>query len=181
LSIHAGFFVELSPGDLGNDISSDVFYNVDKCTERFYQSYTKLNRLATEHGVAMYLENNVINSSNFARFRANRGFMMTDSTSILEMKKQLDFNLLLDLGHLYVSCRSLGKEFISEMEILAPYAEWFHISSNDSYSDLHIPLLSGCPIADAYFRFADSGVDITLETNGTLEDISASFDVLLNR
>lgn len=174
LSIHAGFFLELSPEELGGEVHTKVEYDVEQGLDRFCLAYEGLCRMAKEYGVTMYLENNVMDSANFERSGRRTLVMMVDSESILTLKKRLNFNLLLDLGHLYATCYSLRKDFETEAERLAPYVEWFHLSNNDSTADQHRPLTEDCAVVKMFRRMEHEKKNITLETKGSLEEIAQS-------
>jgi sugar phosphate isomerase/epimerase len=178
LSIHAGYYMELSTKDMGNKISSRIFYDIDECINRFCSAYEKLKLLAEKNGVTMYIENNVFSGANSELFDGSQSFMMIDSASILSLKDRLNFHLLLDLGHLYISCRSLSLSFENELAVLAPLSKWFHLSSNDSFSDQHKPLSSSCPITKAYFEYAHKGVNVTLETKGSIKQVMGSYKMI---
>ena len=179
LSIHAGFFIDFMPEELGKTIQSSVIYDIDECIERFCESYDALTRFAGEHGVTMYLENNVVSYGNFEQSGNISNFMMDNSSTIIDLSKRLEYNLLLDLGHLFVSCNSLGKDFETEVKILVPYTKWFHISENDAFSDQHKRLLPDGPVTNAYFQYKKPDINITIETRGSPEELLSSYDILM--
>ena len=178
LSIHSGFFLELSPDELGSRVRTKIEYDISEGTKRFCDAYERICGLAREHGVTMYLENNVMDYDNFERGGRRTLVMMVDSASILALKKQLDFNLLLDLGHLNATCYSLRKDFEQEARLLAPYAQWFHLSNNNAVADQHQPLTEDCAVTKIYRSIARSGCNVTLETKGSMEKITESYRIV---
>lgn len=178
LSIHAGYYVELNTEDMGNKVSSRTFYDTNECVDRFCSAYENLNLLSEKLGVSMYIENNVLSGVNSEILGSSPSFMMIDSTSILELKSRLNFHLLLDLGHLYVSCKSIGLSFENEVAALVPLSKWFHLSSNDSFSDQHDPLSADCPVTRAYLEYAKKEVNVTLETKGSAKQIMESHKLI---
>jgi len=177
LSIHAGFMMELSTKDLGNEIETEYLYDYNDSIERFCSAYKKLHKLAKQNNITVYLENNVLSKENFQKYGRDC-LMMIDSIAILELRKRLEFNLLLDLAHLYVTCNSLGNSFENEVRALTSFAKWIHISSNDSLFDQHKPLTPECPITNVCSKFIKPEIKLTLETKGSLDEIIGSYNIL---
>lgn len=178
LSIHSGFFLELSPEELGNNVHTKIEYDIKEGLKRFCEAYSQISYMASQYGITMYLENNVMDSVNFERNGRRTLVMMVDSDSILELKKKLKFHLLLDLGHLYATCYSLKKDFYKEAKRIAPYVEWFHLSNNNAIADQHLPLTEKCAIVNIYKEIAKPNNNITLETKGTLAQIEESYRII---
>lgn len=178
LSIHSGFFLELSPEELGNSVHTKIEYDKKEGLKRFCAAYNQISYMANQYGITMYLENNVMDSVNFEKSGRRTLVMMVDSESILELKKELNFHLLLDLGHLYATCYSLRKNFYAEAKRLAPYIEWFHLSNNNAIFDQHLPLTENCAVVDIYKQISQPNSSITLETKGTLAQIEESYRII---
>lgn len=178
LSIHSGFFLELSPDELGSEVHTKIEYDIEQSTDRFCEAYEEIRMLAKAQGIEIYLENNVIDSANFERLGRRALAMMADSDAILALKKRLDFRLLLDLGHLNATCYSLRKDFETEAKILAPHVEWLHLSNNNAIADQHRPLTGDCAVAAIYRSIAHPGDNVTLETKGDLEEIAESYRIV---
>lgn len=178
LSIHAGFLFETSPDCLGGLIQPIALYNESDAYKRFVQAYKKIQERCFEYQIRLYLENNVLSLANYRSFGNNNLLMMTDKDTILKMRELLDFDLLLDLAHLRVSCTALGIDFASQCQELIPIAKWFHISENDSLCDLHAPLREGSVLHRMGLEARNTGYNVTLETNGTIRDILESIELL---
>ena len=93
--------------------------------------YKTLNK---NKNIKLYFENNVLSKKNLERFKTNP-FLLTDTNSFRELKKSIDFNLLLDLAHLKVSCKSLNLNFYDEANSLIKETDYLHISGNDGNHD----------------------------------------------
>ena len=104
--------------------------------------------------------------------------MMTDSCNINRIRERLDFNLLLDLGHLFVSTKTLNKDYAEECNDLMKQAKWLHISDNNGVMDQHLPLTENSPILQQYYSLGNKAIDITLETCGEISEIIKSIDLL---
>ncbi len=171
LSIHAGFYVEIAPKEIGKELSSDIVYDKVKALDRFCSAYEMLNRLCRDNGIKLYLENNVLNQGNYERFGKKNLLMLTDYETFEELRQQLEFELLLDLGHLHVSSNTLKKNYDKQCECFAPFAKWLHLSENNGVVDEHRPLCKESRIMRAYRNFFDRNVPVTLETNGSIQEI----------
>lgn len=178
LSIHAGFLVEIYTDEIGKKLNCCTIYDEKKVYERFCMAYEYIAKLCAENNISLYLENNVLSAENYQEFRNQNYMMMTDFTSILKMKGQLRFNLLLDLGHLYVSCKTLGLDYSKECENLKKYTKWIHISENNGITDEHKPLVENSEILKAFYKLYHSSIHTTLETSGNIDDILASIKLL---
>ena len=178
LSVHAGFMVEISTDEIGKRLNDRVIYEEDKAYDRFCTAYCFLSRLCAENGIEVFLENNVLSAENYKSFGYHNYMMMTDYDSIMRMKKQLNFNLLLDLGHLHVSANSLGLDFVQECNMLRNDIRWLHLSDNDGRIDEHRPLRKESEIVREFYKIYDSHIPVTLETIGSAAEILASIDAI---
>lgn len=180
LSIHAGFLIEIGTDEIGNKLSNKVIYDENKAYDRFCSAYEHIADLCIENGIVFFLENNVLSLENYTEFDYNNYLMMTDYTSIIRMKKQIDFNLLLDLGHLHVSSNTLGLSYAEECKKLENHIKWLHISENNGISDEHKPLKSDGEIMSEFGKMNCQNINITLETIGSIEEILSSIVMIEN-
>lgn len=171
LSIHAGFYVAVSPEQIGKELNAAVCFDHNKSLDRFCESYKMLEHLCEKNGIVLYLENNVLNPSNYERFAGRNLLMLTDFETYEELKAKMDFNLLLDLGHLHVSAKSLCKDYLEECKKFAPHVKWIHLSDNNGSFDEHKPFSEKSEILTSYQQFWDDSLPVTLETNGNVDDI----------
>lgn len=178
LSVHAGFMVEVGTDEIGKRLNGRIVYDEKSAYERFLYAYQHILKLCTASGIELYLENNVLSAENYEEFENHNYLMMTDYDSIMEMRKQLDFNLLLDLGHLHVSAKTLHINFQNECSKLKKYVKWLHLSENDGVSDEHRPLREGSEILQEFRKIYVQGMNVTLETTGSIDDILKSVELL---
>lgn len=178
LSVHAGFMVEVGANEIGRKLSSGIVYEEDSAYERFCNAYEHILKECTKNGIELYLENNVLSAENYEEFEYHNYLMMTDYSSILKMREKLDFNLLLDLGHLHVSAQTLRRDFRDECSRLKKYVKWIHISENNGISDEHKPLKAGSEILEEFHKVYVQGLNVTLETIGNIEDILESMKLI---
>ena len=177
LSVHAGFFVEINSEQIGKSLNSAIIYDRQEAYDRFCSAYKELVAEAQKAGIAVYLENNVISSVNYQNFGRENYFMMTDWESICEMREKLNFNLLLDIGHLYVSSHTLMLDYKHQVQMLCDQVKWMHVSDNDGITDQHLPLKEDSDIVWAlrYLKHKHPEIDITLETTGDISGILSSY------
>lgn len=178
LSIHAGFLVEIGVDEIGHKLSNRVVYDEESAYERFFAAYESIEKMCAENNIRLYLENNVLSRENYRRFGFQNHMMMTDYASIVRMRECLKFNLLLDLGHLHVSAKTLGLDYVEECNKLKEYVRWIHISENNGIFDGHKPLIRNSVIVNEFKKMYDPEVDVTLETSGDISEIRHSIEII---
>lgn len=178
LSVHAGFFIEIGAKEIGKKINSRIIYDEDDAYDRFCAAYKYIDKLCGENGITLFLENNVLSAENYAEFESHNYFMMTDYASIMKMRERMDFNLLLDLGHLHVSANALGLDYAQQCGWLKEYIKWIHISENNGIFDEHKPLKGESNIVKEFDKVYASPMNVTLETVGSIEEILASAEII---
>lgn len=171
LSIHAGFLIEISVDEIGKKLKCETVYDEDKAYDRFCTAYEQIAKMCLENGIDFYLENNVLNVASYEEFKEHNYMMMTDYDSIMKMKRQINFNFLLDLGHLYVSSNTLGRDYAQECEKLRKHVEWIHVSENNGICDEHKPLKKGSAILEEFYKMYAEPINVTVETVGSIEEI----------
>lgn len=181
LSIHAGFFVEVSPATIGKSIGIDKIYDREKAENYFIENYQCLEREAKKSGITLLLENNVLSQQNYENFGGQNYFMLTDFVEYDSLQKKMPFQFLLDLAHLYVSCHALGLEYESEVERLIKNASWLHISENAGIVDDHGLMREDSMIMRQLMKHKAGDIPITMETKGTLEQVVDNYHMVLEK
>jgi len=136
-SLHAGFFMDISAHEVGKELSLSKKYPKEMAIEKFCYGYNLIKSKAK--GLKLYIENNVLSTNNLKLYKKNP-FLLTHSTEFFELKNIIDFNLLLDIAHLKVSSNALKIEFEKELDQLAQYSDYFHVSDNDGFADTNSPI-----------------------------------------
>lgn len=132
-SFHAGYYCNMSMKDFGNKIHDTKLYDRALSTERFIRAYKLIQKKS--QGTNCYIENNVLTKENYARFNNQTPFMLLTYEDYVRLKKRISFHLLLDIGHLKVTCQTLGLDFPSELRRLISESDYLHISDNDGLQD----------------------------------------------
>lgn len=180
LSVHAGFLVEINESEIGKKLGGSVVYDEKEAYERFCTAFNYIKKLCMANNIKLLLENNVLSAENYQQFDYHNYMMMTDYDSIMKMREMLDFSLLLDLGHLYVSTNTLSLDYSKECSELKELVKWIHISENNGIFDEHKPLIESSKILSEFSKLYYSDIDVTLETVGNIEDIVKSVALIEN-
>lgn len=134
LGFHAGFLNQVTVTQLGNEIKLDEFKNATSARARFRQAYFQLQSLASDSGIQLYVENNVLSRRNYESFGGRNLLMMCNSDEIVEAYES-GVAVLLDLAHLKVSSSSLGLRFEDELRRVWKTSDYLHLSDNDGHED----------------------------------------------
>lgn len=175
-AFHAGFFIDILVKEIGKDVRCQDVADPVSSTARFIDAYKILK--ANTAGVKLYIENNALSKSNKERFGRNP-FMLLNAQDILDLKRAIDFNLLLDVGHLKVSCVSLGLNLEKELAALMPMTDYIHISDNDGTADQNRRLSRDSDLWRALGCFNLKDKTITLEVYEGLDAVKESYDLLM--
>lgn len=178
LSLHAGFLVEIGTDEIGKKISGHLVYDEGEAYTRFCYAYEHIADLCKKAGIKLYLENNVFSWGNYESFGGMNYFMMTDYQSIRKMQGMLDFDLLLDLAHLYVSSKTLKLDYFDQCKKLEGYVKWLHVSGNEGRRDEHKPLNDNSDIMKVYKKIKSNDINVTLESKGNIEEIKRSIRII---
>ena len=177
VSFHAGFFVDISSAEIGRGLSMSAISDRDSALTRFCQGYLEVERLSS---LPVYIENNVYSWSNQKIFGSKCPFMLTSYEDFIEFKERLDFHFLLDLGHLQVSCHSLGLDFTEQLSRLIPFADYLHLSDNDTLEDRHKRISRQGKLFKALQGLDVKNKVISLEICEGLEGLKESYDLVKN-
>ena len=140
-SFHAGFLLDPKLSDLGNDIKSRSILPKEKALDLFLERVNMISKKAREHGVDLMIENNVLTKSNLNHFNQNPFLMVDTEDCIYVMKNTPDnVNLLIDLGHLNVSSKSLKFDSINFLKNCSNWVKGYHFSDNDGVKDQNYPI-----------------------------------------
>ncbi len=126
---------------LGKRLEKIRITNRDQAIHIFVDSIQKLNKYAKEKNVKLLIENNVITKKNLRIFKQNP-LLMCDDVEVKKILNKLpnDVGLLLDVGHLNVSSKTLGFDRIKYIKSLKKKIIAAHLSENDGIEDLNSPI-----------------------------------------
>ena len=138
-SFHAGFVSDpvgfgstsfVFPPRPGRDAERFAF-------DRFVGALREVNRVASDLGVQVLIENNVCSPE-------LRGSLLLQTAEefvkLFEAVASLDLGILLDTGHLNVSAMTLGLDRLAFVNLLKGQIRAVHLHDNDGRSDAHLPV-----------------------------------------
>ncbi len=181
LSVHAGFYIEVSANEIGKELSDTVKYDKSESRKRFCNGVRMLQKKTCEINARFYVENNVISKSNYERLNRCNNLMMTDYDSLQELKEILNFDFLLDLAHLKVSCNALGLNYNNQINKMKKYVKWIHISENNGIEDSHGLIDFNGEIYSSLKNIYDDCMNVTIESKGSVEEVAAVYRELERR
>lgn len=95
-----------------------------------------------------------------------------------ELRKVLDFNLLLDVAHLKVSSHTLSLNFEEELSHMLQASDYVHISDNDALHDLNHSLTKNSELLTMMQHHDLHNKDFTLEIYDNINKIKESYTLL---
>lgn len=139
-SFHAGFRLSPQPTELGEKLVKRELLNKKVAWEIFSNNVEIIKKYSNEKGVDIFIENNVIGEKNKKSFLENP-FLFTDSSELCSIENLVNGNILLDVGHLKVSCKNLNLNFEDEFCKISKKCKYYHISNNNGLEDQNAHIL----------------------------------------
>lgn len=177
-ALHAGYYIDIKSSEIGKRISRQDIYTYEKSTDRYFEALQQLRDFNA--GITIYVENNVFSDTNRKTFPDQNPFMLTHLEEYLRLRGKYDFQILLDLAHLKVSCRSLGLDFQTEAHSLLKQTDYVHISDNDALHDQNLAIKNTSDVIKTLKKSDMVDKTTTLEIYEDMEKIKNSFDVVNN-
>ena len=171
---HAGFYVDISVDEIGKAISANNLSNTKQAYERFCNGFNLIKSESKE--VEIYIENNVYSKTNFDIYGLQNPLMLTSPAEYKELQQHIDFKLLLDVAHLYVSSQILGFDFDSHLDQMIMETDYIHLSDNDGYHDQNAAFTSDSKLLNKLNKKHLKNKTITLEIYTGLNSLRKSFD-----
>lgn len=163
-SFHAGYLIDPKPSELGFQLKSRALLNRNSAVTRFVDRVNVLASEAQSMGIHLFIENNVLNKLNFEGFGINPLLMVEPSECVQIMNATADnVSMLLDVGHLKVSAKTLEFEMHEMFERCSQWIRALHVSENDGSSDTNQPMQSD----DWFWKHIATAMDfVTVEVYG---------------
>ena len=177
-AFHAGFFLDIKVSEIGKKITKENLYDKDKAIQRFCNGYAVLKKLADTLDIKLYIENNVFSQTNYKTYNSENFFMMTNSKEHDELKKQIDFSILLDVAHLKVSSNTLSLDFEDELKYIISKTDYIHISDNDALHDINNKLEINSNLVKLLKQQNLKNKDFTLEIYDNMNNIKETYEIL---
>lgn len=161
--VHAGFRFMPPVEELGRPMTRRDLTPYAEAAERFAAALDTLAPDAEAAGVRLYVENNACSAANLAAFEGENPFLLVDREGFDDLQRRRSFALLLDVAHLKVGARSLGRSFEDELRALWPRSDYVHLSDNDGKADTNRALEPGSALMDLLAELDWTGKTSTLE------------------
>jgi sugar phosphate isomerase/epimerase len=139
-SIHAGFCFDAAPDDLGNRQGHLERISLSDATGVFLESIAVLVDEGKQRGVQILIENNVVTTENLIDGASILHLGVTASGLRALCEETEGLGVLLDLGHLKVSSKTLGLDPKVEFSSVLPLIGGLHLSDNDGVIDSNQPV-----------------------------------------
>ena len=102
---------------IGRSIEKQTLFDRKKSVEKFKNACIDLMEFSDTMNIQLYIENNVLSSSNFKNFEMVNPFLFTDYKSLDEVRVDR-IKPLVDYAHLKVSSNVLGLDFKKELSVI---------------------------------------------------------------
>jgi sugar phosphate isomerase/epimerase len=173
--LHAGYFIDPGIKELGRKFDLKDISDKNQAIQRFCEGFEILKSKAGS--VNIYVENNVISPSNYSIYGENI-LMLTNYSEYLHLKKMIDFDLLLDVGHLKVSSKTLGLDFSQEIKNLWECSNYIHISDNDGSHDSNDSLEQNSEVLRDMRNLDNKDKIFTIEVYRDIEQIISTYQLI---
>ncbi|MCF8296750.1 MAG: sugar phosphate isomerase/epimerase [Saprospiraceae bacterium] len=179
IGMHAGFYIDPNACEIGSPLSYSIVAEKSESLFRFIDGFNYLQNAAGN--IKLYIENNVISKSNFETYGKNP-LMLTCYSEYIELRKLIDFPLILDVAHLFVSSNTLGLEFESEIKALLKVSDYLHLSNNEGIEDSNSAFEEKSEIFNFLLQNKKliKNKTITLEIYENIEVIKKSHQIISN-
>jgi len=138
-AVHSGFLVDPRVNELGKNFTKYDVADRTLATEVFYKNISDLSIFAQKNDVQLYVENNVISVPNFEKYGEDI-FLMTNFEDFNDFNRYFrkEVKVLLDVGHLKVSCQALGLDKIQQLSLSNNLISGYHLHDNCGLTDDHL-------------------------------------------
>lgn len=176
--VHAGFFFDPDPAQLGRPFANVILNDRRDALDRFLERYLRLQELAADLGVQLYVENNVLSRANAKTFNGEKALMLLDAEDWHELNQAGVQNLLLDLAHLKVSCSSLGSDYAEQAKELFGGSDYIHASEPSSTNDTNQSIVDWDGVLAPVKELSWVKKDVTVEIYTSLKDAINSAELI---
>lgn len=140
-TVHGGFRCDPRPdfvfrpdeGMVAEELAMDLFAD----------AIARACQRAEELGVDIGVENNVLSPANHATSPDDPFLMFLGAADFAQLAERVAsprLGALLDVGHLNVTCHTLGLDRPTAVADMLPFVTAFHLHDNDGSADQHLPL-----------------------------------------
>lgn len=175
---HAGFFFNIELNEIGKNITAKPYEDFLASYNRFLDRYNLIKKEADIKGVQLFIENNVYSKGNAKKYGFPAPAMLLCNEDFTQLEHNIDFNLLLDIAHLKVSCSSLGLNLKEQLTALYEKSDYIHFSDNDGLSDSNLGLKENSDLYKSLKQIWTPNKTMTIEVYSGIEDIKETYHLL---
>ena len=117
----------------------------DEAMDLFADSIGQACRRAEQLGIDIGVENNVLSPANHAKSPDDPFLLFLTASDFEALAARVSsprLAALLDVGHLNVTCHTLGLDRSAIAARMLPFVSAFHLHDNDGSADQHLPVTS---------------------------------------
>jgi sugar phosphate isomerase/epimerase len=180
-AVHAGFLIDIPLHEVGKSIANQQLFDENLAKEKFYDAVKKLLVIANKNKVKLYIENNVVSSTNFKNFGNINPFFICQQKSIEELLTDIPgVNILIDVAHLKVSCNALQLNFKEELINSINFTDYIHLSDNDGLSDSNKEIKEDSELFELLKKCNLKNKTYTLEIYSGIEKVKETYNLINN-
>ncbi len=176
-SVHAPFLVNFKTSEAGKKIKERKISSKSKILKIFKKNFNLLNKYI-DNDIKLYVENNVLSKENFINFGKKNPLMLTSFKDFDDMRQELNFKPLLDVGHLKVSSKTLGLNFIEEFDNFSKYTDFIQVSDNNGLKDQNYKLKKNGIIFNKLKMLKGKQITYSIEVYGKSENFLNTLKIL---
>ncbi|EIM64657.1 TIM barrel protein [Desulfobacter postgatei] len=173
---HAGFFIDRPVDEIGRKFGKSNLYDKEKALENFIDAFHILKN--EFHDINLYIENNCYSESNYMVYGNNAPFMLLTFHDFTELRKRIDFTLLMDIGHLMVSANTFHLDFKKEFQDMFEASDYIHISNNDRRHDQNIGLTDQSKLFRILNNYQWKNKTVTLEIYDGFKALNNTYEIV---
>ena len=106
--------------------------------------------------------------------------MLTNSHEYLNLCKKINFNLILDVAHLKVTCNSLNLNFEQEFDRLFSKSDYIHVSDNNGLIDQNKGLRKSSDLQKLLSQYTWKNKTVTIEVYDSMDEIISTYNLINN-
>lgn len=178
-AVHAGFLIDIPLNQIGKSIANQQLFNEKLAKEKFYDAVKQLLIIANKNNVKLYIENNVISSTNFKNFGNINPFFICHQKNIEEFLNDIPgVNILIDVAHLKVSCNTLQLNFKEELINTINFTDYIHLSDNDGLTDSNKEIKEDSELYELLKTCHLKNKTFTLEIYSGIEKVKETYNLI---
>jgi sugar phosphate isomerase/epimerase len=142
-TVHGGFRCDPGPDFIFRPERGMT--DAERAMDLFADAIARICQLAEQLGIDVGVENNVLSPANHAKSPEDPFLLFLTGRDFEQLTARVRsprLGALLDVGHLNVTCHTLGLDRSAAAAAILPFVSSFHLHDNDGTADQHLPVTS---------------------------------------